>query len=459
MKKYVFLFLLIFCYFSSVNAQTVKPFQKGDRIAFVGNSITCGGHYHSYIWLYYMTRFPNQRIDIFNEGIGGDVAGMIYERLDKVFEHKPTVVTLSFGMNDVGYMDFYKPGANTTARRRVATACADYKRIEEAYRRHTGVEKILIGSSPYDETSKFNKVAFPGKNQPIREIVACLKESAQSNAWSFVDFNQPMTDINCREQQADSSFTLCGRDRIHPSTDGHLVMAYLFLKAQGLAGRPVADIQIDATNNQIVKSENCCVTNLSVHSEHITFDYLAKALPYPLDTIRYDNEQRTQADALSVIPFMDEMNREALCVKGLSNGYYLLKIGGETIQRFTAGQLSRGINLAELPTTPQYRKAMQIREMNEKRWLKERQMREYFWVEYNLMRKTGMLWACNEAAVDTLRRYMPHDIFLQWNSEYWLKFMHKGIREDCIKEQQALTARIYELNKPEELKIEVIKVK
>ena len=61
---------------------------------------------------------------------------------------------------------------------------------------------------------------------------------------------------------------------------------------------------------------------------------------------------------------------------------------------------------------------MKIRQMNEERWLKERKMREFYWVEYNLMRKTGMLWACNEAAVDTLRKYRPHDISLQWNGDY-----------------------------------------
>ena len=38
-------------------AQTVKPFKEGERAVFLGNSITDGGHYHSYIWLYYMTRF------------------------------------------------------------------------------------------------------------------------------------------------------------------------------------------------------------------------------------------------------------------------------------------------------------------------------------------------------------------------------------------------------------------
>ena len=38
-------------------AQTVKPFKEGERAVFLGNSITDGGHYHSYIWLYYMTVF------------------------------------------------------------------------------------------------------------------------------------------------------------------------------------------------------------------------------------------------------------------------------------------------------------------------------------------------------------------------------------------------------------------
>ena len=167
MKRYVLFVCLLLSGLARVYAQSIAPFQKGDRIAFVGNSITCGGHYHSYIWLYYMTRFPDQRIDIFNEGVGGDVAEMIYQRLDKVFEHEPTVVTLSFGMNDVGYMDFRKPGTDTIARNRVEKACRDYALIEEVYKKYPEVRKILIGSSPYDETSRFNKVAFPGKNTPI----------------------------------------------------------------------------------------------------------------------------------------------------------------------------------------------------------------------------------------------------------------------------------------------------
>jgi lysophospholipase L1-like esterase len=456
-----FLFILLFhslLIVSPLYSQSIKPFKQGDRIAFVGNSITCGGHYHSYIWLYYMTHFPDMRIDIFNEGIGGDNAGLIYQRLDKVFDHEPTVVTLTFGMNDVGYMDFSQPGADSIARQRLDKTYTDYKQIEKIYNNYKNVAKILIGSSPYDETARFNRVAFPKKNEWIQQVGTFLENESKRNQWGFVDFNQPMVDINIREQASDSIFTLCGSDRIHPTADGHLVMAYLFLKAQGFSGKPVADIQIDAKKKVVEKAENCQISELAVDLNHVTFLYKANALPYPVSEVVYEKEKRIEADALKVIPFMDEINYEGLCVKGLPNGYYNLKINDIIIHRFTAQDLSRGINMAELKNTPQYLKAVIIMEMNERRWLKERQMREFFWVEYNLMRKTGMLWACNEAAVDTLRKYSPRDIYLRGNGEFWLKFRSKGMREDCEKEQQELINRIYDINKPETLKITISKL-
>ncbi|MDR0348816.1 MAG: SGNH/GDSL hydrolase family protein [Tannerella sp.] len=453
MNKILF---IIFCILSNLcvlNAQSIPAFTKGDRVAFVGNSITCGGHYHSYIWLYYMTRFPDQRIDIFNEGVGGDVAIMMYRRLDKVFEHKPTVVALSFGMNDTGYMDYTDPANEAAGRNNVTTACNDYLLIETAYKQYPDIRKILIGSSPYDETSRFNQTPFPGKNKLMEEISDYMRERAEINKWEFVDFNRGMTAINRREQQADSTFTLCGNDRVHPSDDGHLVMAYLFLKAQGFTNKPVADMRIDASGKTITHAENCRISNLSVSSHKIHFTYQADALPYPVDHSRHENEK----DALKVIPFMDEMNYEGLSVTGLSDGYYVLKIEDTKITRLTAGELKRGINLASYENTPQNKQAQKIREMNEIRWFMERRMREYYWMEYNLMRKTGMLWAGNEAAVDTLRKYRETDPFVRMNTDHWLHFMHKGIREDCVKEQQDLVERIYQSNKPKALTIELIK--
>ena len=78
MKK--ILFILYTCCILSfpVSAQQIPLFKANDRIVFLGNSITEGGHYHSYIWLYYMTHFPNLPLRMYNGGIGGDCVSILY---------------------------------------------------------------------------------------------------------------------------------------------------------------------------------------------------------------------------------------------------------------------------------------------------------------------------------------------------------------------------------------------
>jgi hypothetical protein len=79
-------------FFYLADAQTIRPFKAGDRVVFVGNSITDGGHYHSYIWLYYMTHFPTMRLTCYNAGIGGDAIGQIANRFDDdVLSKNPTL--------------------------------------------------------------------------------------------------------------------------------------------------------------------------------------------------------------------------------------------------------------------------------------------------------------------------------------------------------------------------------
>lgn len=104
-----------------LQAQTTIPrFEEGERVVFVGNSITHGGHYHSFIWLYYMTRFPDKPITIMNAGIGGESAWDMKDRLDyDVFNRKPTYVTLTFGMNDTGYDIYMKDDAKELSEQRI----------------------------------------------------------------------------------------------------------------------------------------------------------------------------------------------------------------------------------------------------------------------------------------------------------------------------------------------------
>lgn len=436
-------------------------FKKGDRIAFTGNSITDGGHYHSYIWLYYMTRFPNNRIDVFNSGIGGDVAGQMYQRLDDdVFSHKPTVITLTFGMNDVGYFDFLKPKpqADSIAKERIQTCYNSFKQIEARFKALPNVKKILIVSSPYDETVKKPNNYFPGKSAAMLKVADFQEVSAKQNGWGFVDFNRPMTAINQQYQQQDSTFTLCGGDRIHPGNDGHMVMAYIFLKAQGLANKDVADVTIDAAGKTATQQTNCAITNVTFADSKISFTYLANSLPYPIDTIpRGWMETKKQSDALKLVNFTNEFNREMLTVKGLTGEKtYKLSIDSTVIGTYTGSQLQQGINLALCTTTPQYKQALRIMYLNEERWEIERRLRQYYWLQFSFFRDKGLLHADNDAALDTLDANMKKNIFLGGNRDTYLKARFPEVRQAWRDEMDLLVNRIYILNKPQKHIISII---
>lgn len=456
MKKRLCLLFYLFLIWNMVYSQQIPVFRNGDRIVFVGNSITCSGYYHSYIWLYYMTRFPNSYIEIINEGISGETARLMSMRMDRIFQYNPTVVTLSFGMNDTGYEDFTIPEKRIIGEGNVEAAFEAYGLIEREFNKNHNVRKILIGSSPYDETSRFNDYYFRGKNKFIQEISDFLYERAKINRWGYVDFNRPMVDINIFRQKIDSTYTLCGIDRVHPAMDGHMVMAYLFLRAQGMVGKPVADIGIDAIKKTVVRSENCRISSLDVSSDSIGFMYLANSLPYPLNNSE-KNGKHSQADALDVVPFMDEMNWEGLSVHGLSDGYWILKIDDMVIARLNARELNRGINLASYENTPQFMQAMKIRQMNDERWRIEHEMREYYWMEYYLMRDRGLLWKGNEAAVDTLRAHCKTDKYVNGSKDFWLRYKNPGMRIDGEKEQKDIIQRIYMENKPHLLHVSLIK--
>ena len=329
-----------------LQAQTAIPrFEKGERVVFVGNSITHGGHYHSFIWLYYMTRFPDQPITIMNAGIGGESAWDIKDRLDyDVFDRKPTYVTLTFGMNDTGYDVYMKDNAKELSEERIAKSLESYREIEERLLAKNKITKVLIGGSPYDETSRFNHFILHGKNDAILKIIDAQRASAKKNDWGFVDFNQPMRELSLKEQEKDSTFTFCRIDRIHPDNDGQMVMAYLFLKAQGLAGNEVSSVSIDAHRSSIMARKNCKVSKLKKNGSNLTFDYLAEALPYPLDSVSRSGwgSKRSQRDAMQLVPFMEEFNQERFQVTNLEKGTYRLTIDNQFIDDFSAEQLADG---------------------------------------------------------------------------------------------------------------------
>ena len=459
MKKLILLALLL-TGFGFANAQTVAPFKAGDRIAFVGNSITDGGHYHSYIWLYYMTHFPSSRITCYNAGIGGDWVGQIYDRFeDDVLAKNPNVLTLTWGMNDSGYFEWYRADGKDVMKAKIDNSHKYYGMLEEKLKSRPDIRKIIILGSPYDETSKFaNKNLYPGKSEAFSSLIDFQEAAAKKNNWGIVDFFHPMRTINLQQQQRDTMFSLTPNDRIHPDNDGHMVMAYLFLKTQGLANQVVADMSINAKDQKVLRSVNCKISKVTANADSVAFYYLAQSLPYPLDTVpRSWGNRKSQAEAMKLVPWMQEFNQELLKVKGLKDGNYKIVIDGDVVDRRTAKQLEDGVNLAEITSTPQYQQAVQIRELNEERWDIERRTRMYTWMQYDFLKEKGMLHKDNVAAMDTVNKYAPKNIFVNGNKDNYSRARFKTLRDAWQKEMNVLTDEIYAINKPQNRRIVIIR--
>lgn len=440
-------------------AQQVTPFKKNDRVVFLGNSITEAGYYHSYIWLYYMTRFPNMPITIIGAGVGGDRAEEMYKRLDgDVFSNKPTVLVTTFGMNDSGYFEYNQPGAEAFADNKVKASYEWFQKIESKCKEAKQTKMIIMGGSPYDENVKIEgNIPFKNKNNAMRRIVDFQRKAATDNGWEFLDLNVPMTEINENIQQTNPAFTLCGTDRIHPDNSGHMVMAYFFLKAQGFGGKEVASINIDGSASKVKGTSNCTISDLKTTSTGLNFNYLANALPYPMDTIvRGWNYKFPQSKALEVIPFTEDMNKETLRISGLS-GNYRLSIDNEEIGVWSGDVFAKGLNLATLTNTPQYQQAMKVMFLNEERLEVERRFREYMWIQYTVFYNKGLLFANNREALKVLDQNLDNG-WVRGRRDLYTKAMSSEIRDTWQKEMDLITATIYKINKPLKRKIVMTKV-
>ena len=459
-KKFFFPLLFIATNTSMAQVQPLAPFQTGERVCFVGNSITEQGYYESYVWLYYMLHFPGRRITVYNCGIGGDRAQNILARLhNDVLVKKPTTICLTFGMNDTGYSEFLTANADSTAKERVRASHRYFDTITQKLNAYPAAKKILITSPLYDETMKNPRNYFPKKSIAMDAIAAFQEKAAKDHHWGFVDFLHPMTDITLREQKTDSSFTLTGPDRIHPGNAGHFVMAWLFLKGQGLAGKPVADLVIDANAKKVQRSENCQLSALLITPGNIQVDYLANSLPFPQDTIsRMSGNPQRQTDALNVIPFNEEMNREMLTVHGLDNANYYVIIDGKRIGRWTGEQLGAGINLALLSNTPQYEQAMSVLWLNEERMALESKLRAYYWLQFDYLNTIGLQFNDNEVAMDSVASRSTRDWFVGSKKDNYRAARYAAVRAGWQKEMDVLVDEIYRVNQPKKHTIRIVKV-
>lgn len=357
--------MLALCVLPSVGRTVVensKPalFQDGDRVVFAGDSITHGGMWHVYILDYYLTRFPARQVVFSNAGIAGDSAKGVLRRFDRdVLRDQPNRAVVMLGMNDVGrdyFVENPSPGQIQAQNGALRYYQTNMTQLFDDFAAKN-IPVIVVTPSPFDETTRIQAQNFPGKNEALARAADFLRTLAAERRLPVVDFQKPMTELNLQIQKSNPTATLCGKDRVHPDNAGYLVMAALFLKAQG-APAEVASVGIKLPKPGLVQADNCRVTQLDLEGDRLTFNYLPKSLPFPLST----NLQT----ATKLVDFDNTLNREMLRVEGLTGKQYELSIGGKSVGTFSAASLSHGINLAEWDT-PMRRAAARLVELNHKR--------------------------------------------------------------------------------------------
>lgn len=334
-------------------------FNANERWCVTGDSLTHSGFYHEFIHLYYATRFPESRLELFNCGINGNKASSILTRLEgDVLVHKPTLITILIGMNDVGQLFPADTSADIIheARAKDLAAYRDNLRMLLTRLQKAGVRTILITPTIYDETLIDPKACAvnPGHQAALVRCAAVVREVAPEFGVPVIDWNQALANWNAQLQKKDPAATLVSADRVHPGEVGHFVMAFEFLKAQG-APRDIARMAIDASTGKPGQLIGCSINNVTKGPGSIAFEYHARSLPFPIP-------QSCRA-ALEFLPFMEQLNLEIVQVENLDPGRYHVRIDGLPVESYSAEQLRAGINLATKMSTPQYRQAQAVEEL------------------------------------------------------------------------------------------------
>lgn len=299
--------------------------KERDRVVFYGDSITEQRLYTTYVEHYVLTHYPDRRVTFVNTGWGGDkvsgndckpcggVGGLARIKRD-VIDHRPTVVTLLFGMNDGQYRDFdpaiakvYEDGLTAIIRElKSRTGARIYVMTPTVYdgTRHT----------PWSKTDRYNDV--------LDRYSETVKAIAQHEGLDVIDLHTVTTEALARVKKDDSDYTFAP-DGVHPQEDGQLVMAAEILRAWGA---PPGGFEL---SKQMTLGQDG-TTSLSVTAP----------LPWP--------EPLPSEKLRRVKPVITELGQVILHLDGLPSGQYKVEIDGKDAGEYTSQGLSRGIPLSSL---------------------------------------------------------------------------------------------------------------
>ena len=347
MRRLVFL-LLSLCTAASLHAQPTQPatttttpattqsallLKESDLLAICGDSITEQKLYSVYIEDYLLMCKPASSARAMQFGWGGEKVDGFLTRMSNVLRFPVTAATTFYGMNDGGYAPLTPE--------RAAAYKAGTKSIVETFKK-SGVRVIVVGS-PGVVDSKTFRPANPDEDKVYNKTLSDLRDIARDVAKSenvaFADVHAAMSAVMIKAKaKYGEDYPIAGPDGVHPGPNGHLVIAYAFLKALGCDG-DIGTITVDLAANKADATAGHKI--LSAKDGVIEIE----STRYPFCFFGDPKSPDATLGVIEFFPFNQDLNR--LTLKIANPGAENLKITwGTESKEFAAAELAKGINLA-----------------------------------------------------------------------------------------------------------------
>jgi lysophospholipase L1-like esterase len=319
--------------FASVASAQQSILKKGDRLAIIGDSITEQKLYSKFIETYLLACYPDLEIQCFQFGWGGERAPGFAARMENdLIPWNPDVVTTCYGMNDGSYRA-YDDGIGKTYENGMR---AIIDRMKQAG------ATVVVGSPGVVDSFTWNR-NNPDFDQVYNDNLEHLGQIAQQlaaeNKFPHADvFGAMMEAMQSGKAALGEEYPVAGGDGVHPGANGHLVMAFAFLKALGLDG-DLGSITVDLATDKAEAANGHRV----LASKDGTLEIESTRYPFC-----FQGDEKDPNGTVSILPhttFNKDLNRFTLTVKNLPTATADVTFG-TTTKTFTKAQLEAGINLA-----------------------------------------------------------------------------------------------------------------
>ena len=303
----------------------------GDTVVFLGDSITASKVYGKLIENYTLLRFPERKVHFINAGRGGETAAGGFKRFAQdVLTLKPTLVTVAYGVNDIGWgtrADDEHKQAYLDGIRGMVEACK-----KQGVRVYICSAAVTAEDPAKSENGYLQKMCNEGM---------ALSRSLGGNAIDVQGFmreiQKRMVAANATADAKQEKATLHVADGVHLNDVGQLAMALAILKGLG-APAEVSSVSVDAREPKLLGAKGCTVKDLVKKDEAIEFVRLDRGLPL--------NNGIFFALQFRFVPVPEAINRYMLTVANLPAGRYEILADGRSAGNFSSQELAKGANIS-----------------------------------------------------------------------------------------------------------------